>query len=64
MRQAAYVSATSRVMAKLWAYENSQFTYHLDDIAGLIRIRGNQLAVARIEIAAANLEVLGVWRSL
>lgn len=64
MRQAAYVSASSLVMAKLRAYENSQSTRHLDDIAGLIRIRGNQLAVARIEIAAANLGVLGVWRSL
>ncbi|MBK9054692.1 MAG: hypothetical protein IPL78_28430 [Chloroflexi bacterium] len=64
MRQAAYVSATSLVIAKLRAYENSQSTRHLDDIAGLIRIRGSKLEVARIEIAAANLGVLGVWRSL
>ncbi len=64
MRQAAYVSATSLVIAKLRAYENSQSTRHLDDIAGLIRIRGSKLEVARIEVAAANLGVLGVWRSL
>ncbi len=64
MRQAAYVSATSLVIAKLRAYENSQSTRHLDDIAGLIRIRGHKLDGVRIEVAAANLGVLGVWRSL
>jgi hypothetical protein len=62
MRQAAYVSATLRVMVKLRAFENSQSTLHLDDIAGLIRIRGHKLD--GVQIAAANLEVLGVWRSL
>ena len=64
MRQAAYVSATSLVIAKLRAYENSQSTRHLDDTAGLIRIRGHKLDGVRIEVAAANLGVLGVWRSL
>ena len=64
MRQAAYVSATSLVIAKLRAYENSQSTRHLDDIAGLIRIRGHKLDGVRIEVAAANMGVLGVWRSL
>lgn len=64
MRQAAYVSTSSLVVAKLRAYENSQSTRHLDDIAGLIRMRGKKLDVAQIEVAAANLGVLGVWRSL
>lgn len=64
MRQAAYVSTSSLVVAKLRAYENTQSTRHLDDIAGLIRMRGKKLDVAQIEVAAANLGVLGVWRNL
>ena len=64
MRQAAYVSTSSLVVAKLRAYENTQSTRHLDDVAGLIRMRGKKLDVAQIEVAAANLGVLGVWRSL
>lgn len=64
MRQAAYVSTSSLVVAKLRAYENTQSTRHLDDIAGLIRMRGKKLDVAQIEVAVANLGVLGVWRSL
>ena len=64
MRQAAYVSASSLVMAKLRAYENSQSTRHLYDIAGLIRIRCRKLDDERFDVAAANLGVLGVWRNL
>jgi hypothetical protein len=64
MRRAAYVTPTSVVTAKLRAYENSQSTRHLDDIASIIRVQGSKLDQERLEIAAARLGLLGVWRAL
>jgi len=64
MRRAAYVTPTSVVAAKLRAYEDSQSTRHLDDIASVIRVQGNKLDQERLEIAAARLGLLGVWRAL
>lgn len=64
MRRAAYVTPTSVVAAKLRAYEDSQSTRHLDDIASIVRVQGNKLDQERLEIAAARLGLLGVWRAL
>ncbi len=64
MRRAAYVTPTSVVIAKLKAYENSQSTRHLDDIASIIRIQGKELDQSKLDIAAARLGLLGVWRAL
>ena len=63
-RQAAYVTATDLVAAKLRAYEDSRSTRHLDDIASVVRLQGDNLDLERIEIAAARLGLLGVWRNV
>jgi hypothetical protein len=64
IRRAAYVSATSVIIAKLRAYEDSQSTRHLDDIASIVRLQGKKLDTKQLEIVAARLGLLGVWRAL
>jgi hypothetical protein len=64
MRRAAYITPTSIIIAKLRAYENSESTRHLDDIASIVRLQGKKLNQVEIDVAAAQLGVLGVWRSL
>ena len=64
MRRAAYVSATSLVVAKLRAYENSQSTRHLDDVASIVRLQRQKLNQKHIDIFAARLGLLGMWRTL
>lgn len=63
-RKAAYVTPAGVVLAKLQAYQDSQSTRHLDDIGSIIRLQGKKLAHKEIELIAANLGLLGVWRSL
>jgi hypothetical protein len=63
MRRAAYITPSSIVVAKLRAYENSESTRHLDDIASIVRLQGKKLDQARIDVAASRLGLLGVWRS-
>jgi hypothetical protein len=64
MRRAAYVTPTSVVVAKLRAYKDSQSTRQLDDIASIVRLQGNGLDRERLDVAAARLGLLGVWRAL
>ena len=64
MRRAAYATATDVIKAKLRAYTDSQSTRHLDDVASIIRFQGNKLAREQIDIVAAQLGLLGVWRTL
>jgi len=64
IRRAAYITPTAVVIAKLRAYENSESTRHLDDIASIVRLQGKKLDQGKIDIAAAQLGLLGVWRSL
>lgn len=64
MRRAAYVTPTSVVVAKLRAYKDSESTRHLDDIASIVRLQRKKLDQAAIDIAAAQLGLLGVWRSI
>ena len=64
MRRAAYITPTSIIVAKLRAYESSESTRHLDDIASIVRLQGKKLDQAQIDAAAAQLGMLGVWRSL
>ncbi len=64
MRRAAYVTPTSLIVAKLQAYENSQSTRHLDDIASIVRVQGRKLDREQIDIGAAKLGLLGVWRAM
>lgn len=64
IRNAAYVTPTSLVVAKLRAYEDSQSTRHLDDIGSITRIQKAKLDVKRIEVTAVQLGLLGEWRKL
>lgn len=64
IRQAAYVTADAVVIAKLRAYREGRSTRHLDDVASIIRIQGTGLDDDRLEVAAARLGLLGVWRAL
>jgi hypothetical protein len=64
MRRAAYITPDSVVIAKLRAYADSQSTRHLDDIASIVRVQGNKLNQERIDITAARLGLLGIWRNL
>ena len=64
MRRAAYITPTAVVMAKLRAFENSESTRHLDDVASIVRLQSKKLDQAELEIAAARLGLLGLWRAL
>ncbi len=64
MRRAAYITPTSIVVTKLRAYQDSDSTRHLDDIASIVRQQGKKLDQATIDVVAARLGLLGVWRSL
>lgn len=63
-RRAAYVTQTAIVIAKLRAYDDGQSTRHLDDIASVIRLQTTKLDRNRIDVAAAQMGLLGVWRRL
>lgn len=64
MRRAAYLTPEAVITSKLRAYQDSESTRHLDDIASIIRVQGNKLDHAQIDVAAARQGLLGVWRSL
>ena len=64
IRRAAYITPTSVIIAKLRAYESSQSTRHLDDSASIVRLQANKLDKEKIDIAAAQLGLLGVWRAI
>lgn len=63
MRQAAYVSAEGAITSKLYAFAESGSTRHLDDIGSIIRVQGDRLDTAAIDVVAARLGVLGAWRA-
>jgi hypothetical protein len=54
MRRAAYITPTSLVVTKLHAFENSESTRHLDDIASIVRLEGKKLDLAKIDIISAK----------
>ena len=64
IRRAAYVTADSVIAAKLKAYQDSQSTRHLEDIASIVRIQGQKLDAARLDAAAARLGLMGIWRAV
>ena len=64
IRRAAYVTATAVIEAKLWAYKEGQSTRHLDDIGSIVRLQASKLDRSRLDIAAARLGLMGVWRAL
>jgi hypothetical protein len=64
MRRGAYVTPTALVIAKLRAYQDSQSTRHLDDIASIVRLQQKRLEQEHLDVAAARLGLLGVWRAL
>lgn len=64
VRRAAYVTAEGVIAAKLQAYVESGSTRHLDDIAGIVRVRGNRLDQHRLDQRAAQLGCYGVWRGI
>lgn len=63
MRQAAYVSAEGAIASKLHAFAESGSTRHLDDIGSIVRVQGDTLDAATIDVVAARLGVLGAWRA-
>jgi hypothetical protein len=64
MRNAAYGTAESVIVAKLKAYLESSFTRHLEDIASIIRVQGVRLDFRRLEQRAAQIGAFGIWRGL
>lgn len=64
IRRAAYITPASVISAKLRAYADSQSTRHLDDIASIIRTQAGRLEQKRLDIVAARLGLMGVWRNL
>jgi hypothetical protein len=64
LRRAAYVSAEALIITKLQAYAESESTRHLDDIAAVVRLQGKKLDNEQIDVYAARIGMLGVWRSL
>jgi hypothetical protein len=64
IRQAAYISADAAIVSKLRAYAESNSTRHLDDIASIVRVQGKALNQAEIDVQAARMGVIGVWREL
>jgi hypothetical protein len=64
IRRAAYITPTSVVITKLRAYEDSQSSRHLDDIASIVRLQTRKLDREQLDAAAAQLGLLGVWRFL
>ncbi len=58
------ISAEALVITKLQVYAESESTRHLDDIASVIRIQGERLDNAQIDVVAARLGLLGAWRAL
>ena len=63
MRQAAYVSAEGAIASKLHAFAESGSTRHLDDIGSIVRVQGDRLDAAGVDMVAARLGVLGAWRA-
>jgi hypothetical protein len=64
IRRAAYLTPTAVIVAKLRAYQESQSTRHLDDIASIIRLQGRKLEREQLDIMAARLGLLGIWRAM
>ena len=64
VRRAAYITPTSVIVAKLRAYESTQSSRLLDDIASVARLQGGKLDRDQIDVAAARLGLLGVWRAM
>lgn len=64
IRRAAYITPTSLVIAKLRAYQESQSTRHLEDIASVVRLQAEELDAEQIDVAAARAGLMGVWRAL
>jgi hypothetical protein len=63
MREAAYISPEGAITSKLLAFADSGSTRHLDDIASILRVQGDRVNTARIDVLAARFGVLGAWRS-
>ena len=61
-RQAAYISVTAAIITKLRAYGDSGSTRHLEDIASIVRVQGNKIEAAEIDLYAAQLKQFGPWR--
>jgi hypothetical protein len=64
VRRAAYITSTSLVIAKLRVYQDGLSSRHLEDIASIVRLQGNKLDLQRIDILAAKMGLLGLWRAL
>lgn len=64
IREANYISATSLIISKLIAFEDSQSTRHLDDIESVVNTQGKKLDLAKIDLFASKIGVFEIWRSL
>ena len=63
-RKVAYIPAEALVISKLQAFAESESTRHLDDVASVVRLQGEKLDGAQIDVAAAQMGLLGLWRAL
>jgi hypothetical protein len=63
-RRAAYILAEALIVSQLQSYAESEATRHLDDMASVVRVQGEKLDKAQIDIAAAGMGLLGLWRAL
>jgi hypothetical protein len=63
-RQAAYMPPESVILTKLRAYQDSDSSRHLEDIAGILRISGPGLDLNYIAREAARIGAFGTWREL
>jgi hypothetical protein len=63
LRQASYVTAEGAIASKLHAFAESGSTRHLEDIGSIVRVQGDELDGAAIDLVAARLGVLGAWRA-
>jgi hypothetical protein len=64
IRRAAYISPSAAIISKLRAYDDSQSTRHLDDIASIVPLQGKKLDREQLDMFAARQGLLGVWRAL
>ena len=63
-RKARFMPPESVILFKLRAYRESQSTRHVEDIAGIVRVSGESLDSAYLDVEAARMGEIGLWRTL
>lgn len=63
-RQARFMPPEAVILFKLRAYRESNSTRHTEDVAGIVRVSGDTLDAAFLDVQAAQMGEMGLWRSL